>query len=85
MQFSSLFSFGPSLFSFGRKPAKASVAFQSLQTPGATADHSLLNGLPEQEPAVAVSNLQSIVEAKIDVSITTWFLPSQPAPRQRSL
>ena len=79
MQFSSLFSFGPSLFSFGRKPAKASVTFQSLQTPGATADHSLLNGLPDQKVAVANSSLQSSVEPKIDVSITTWFLPKQLA------
>jgi len=66
-----------SLFSFGRKPAKASLAFHSLQTPGATGDHSLLNDSADQKPAVAVSSLQSAVEAKIDVSITTWFLPKQ--------
>jgi hypothetical protein len=76
---SSLFSCGPSLFSFGRKPAKASVAFHSLQTPGATVAHSLLNGFADQKPAVAVSSLQSSVEPKIDVSITTWFLPKQLA------
>ena len=70
MQFSSLFS-------FGRKPAKASLAFQGLQTPGATGDHSLPNGPAEQKLAVAVSCLQSSVEPKIDVSITTGFLPKQ--------
>ena len=56
-----------------------SLAFHSLQTPGATADHSLLNGPAEQKLAVAVSSLQSSVEPKIDVSITTWFLPKQLA------
>ena len=60
-------------------PQLASTAYHSLQTPGATADHSLLNGPAEQKLAVAVSSLQSSVEPKIDVSITTWFLPKQLA------
>ena len=56
----------------------ASVAFHSLQTPGATAAHSLLNGLADQKPAVANSSLQSSVEPKIDVSITT-LVPAEAA------
>jgi hypothetical protein len=60
-------------------PQLASTAYHSLQTPGATGDHSLPNGPAEQKLAVAVSSLQSSVEPKIDVSITTWFLPKQLA------
>ena len=61
------------------QPSTGFYPYHSLQTPGATGDHSLLNGSADQKPAVAVSSLQSSVEPKIDVSITTWFLPKQLA------